>query len=224
MEEVKLDVQIRSQIGRQKVKTVREDEDMIPAIVYGLDKDPTPVKFDRRTYEKIRRQHHGEIVFHLNVLEGEKKLRDYSAVVKEEQAEVVSGRIMHVDFKRISLKDKIEVRVPLTATGDPVGVKKDGGSLDHVLWELDVVCLPTNIPEEIKVDVSALGVGDSIHVKDIVLPEGLITKHDPEATVFLVVPPMKDEEPAEIEEGAEPEVIKKAREAGGPADEKPAES
>jgi len=222
MEEVRLDVQIRSQIGRQKVKAVREDEDMIPAIVYGLEKNPTPVKFDRRIYEKIRRQHHGEIVFHLNVFEGESNLRDYSAVVKEEQVDVVTGRIIHVDFKRISLKDKIDIRVPLTASGDPVGVKK-GGSLDHVLWELDVVCLPTNIPEEIKVDVGALDIGDSIHVKDIVLPAGVITKHDPEAIVFLVVPPMREEEPVEIEEGAEPEVIKKAK-AEGKADEKPAES
>ena len=212
MEEVKLDVEVRQQIGSQKVKTVRLEEDMIPGVVYGLDHPPTTVKFDRRTYEKIRRQHHGEIVFHLNVLESEKKLRDYSAVVKEEQHDAVSGRIIHVDFKRISLKEKIEVKIPLTASGEAVGAKKDGGSLDHVLWELDVVCLPTNIPEEIKVDVSALGIGDSLHVKDIILPDGLVTKHDPEAMVFTVVPPMKEEAPVEVDEDAEPEVIKKGKE------------
>ena len=78
MEEIKLDVQIRKEVGRRSVKSVRQ-EDSVPAVVYGGDREPTNIKFDRRTYEKIRRQHQGEsIVFHLNVCEGEKKLRDYS--------------------------------------------------------------------------------------------------------------------------------------------------
>lgn len=214
MEEVKIDVQIRSEIGSQKVKTVRREEDMVPGIVYGGGKGPTTIKFDCRTYEKIRRQHHGEIVFHLNVMEGKKKLRDYSAIVKEEQHDFVSDKVTHVDFKRISLKEEIEVKVPLVAKGEAVGVKKDGGSLDHVLWELDVVCLPTNIPEEIYIDVSALEIGDSIHVKDIQMPQGVVTHHDLEAMVFSVVPSMKEEEPVEVDEDAEPEVIKKEKAEG----------
>ena len=211
MEEVKIDVKIRTQIGSQEVKTVRQNEDMIPGVVYGGGKEPTTIKFDRRTYEKIRRAHHGEIVFHLNVLEGEKKLRDYSAIVKEEQQHCVSGIVTHVDFKRISLKEPIEVKIPLVANGEAVGVKNDGGSLDHALWELDVVCLPTDILGEIRIDVSALEIGDSIHVADIKLPQGLETKHDPEAIVFSVVPPMKEEEVVEVDADAEPEVIKKEK-------------
>lgn len=229
MEEVKLDVQVRSQIGTQGAKAVRQNEDMIPGVVYGGNKKPTNVKFDRRTYEKIRRIHHGEVVFHLNVLEGEKKARDYSAIVKEEQHDFVRGTVIHVDFKRISLKEKIEVKVPLTADGEPAGVKKQGGSLDHALWELDIVCLPTDIPEAIHIDVSSLEIGDSIHVKDVVLPQGVVTHHDPEAMVFSVVPPMKEQEaaPSEVDEDAEPEVIKKEKgedqEAPETQEEKPAE-
>ena len=223
MEEVKLEVQIRDQLGSQKVKAVRQKEDMVPGVVYGGGKGPTTIKFDCRTYEKIRRQHHGEIVFHLNVLKGEKKLRDYSAVVKEEQHGFVSGKVVHVDFKRISLKEKIEVKVPLVAQGEAVGVKRDGGSLDHVLWELDAVCLPTDIPEEIYIDVSAMEIGDSIHVSDIVLPQGIVTNHDPEAMVFSVVPPMKEEEPVEVDEDAEPEVIKKEKAEDGKEKEVPSE-
>lgn len=207
MEEVKLDVQTRSQIGSRKVKTVRQ-ADCVPGIVYGGTRKETPIKMDRRAYERIRRLHHGEgVVFHLNVLEGEKKLRDYSAIIKEEQLNPVTDQVVHVDFKRISLKEQIEVKVSVVAKGEAIGAKRDGGSVDHVLWELSVVCLPTQIPPQLEIDVSEMEIGSSIHVKDIVLPEGVVTKHDPEAIVLSVVPPMKEEIIEQPAEEAEPEVI-----------------
>ena len=109
MEEIKLDVQIRSQFNKRGAKEVRR-EDMIPGIVYGGNKTPTAIKFDRGSYEKIRRQHQGEVVFHIKVLEEKKALRDYSAIVKEEQHHAVSDQILHVDFKRISLKERLKLR------------------------------------------------------------------------------------------------------------------
>ncbi|MCK5580933.1 MAG: 50S ribosomal protein L25 [Candidatus Omnitrophica bacterium] len=221
MEEIKLDVQIRKEVGRRSVKSVRQ-EDSVPAVVYGGDREPTNIKFDRRTYEKIRRQHQGEsIVFHLNVCEGEKKLRDYSVIVKEEQHNPVSDKIVHIDFKRISLKEEIEVKVPIAAKGEASGVKNDDGSLDHTLWELDVVCLPTDIPQHLDVDVSALEIGGAIHVKDIVLPQGVKTNHDPEAVVLSVLPPRREEEeaPTEVDVDAEPEVIKEKKEEKAAAEE-----
>lgn len=209
MEEVKLDVQVRAEMGKTKVKAVRQG-DFVPGIVYGGDSEPTAIKLDRRTYDRIRRQHHGEsIVFHLNILEGANKLKDYSAIVKEEQHDPVTDKILHVDFKRISLQEEIEVEVPLTAKGEPIGVKKGGGSLEHVLWELEVICLPMDIPQHIDVDVSALEIGDVIQVKDLALPAGVKTKQDPESIVFSVAPPMKEEEaPAEGADAKEPELIK----------------
>ena len=106
------------------------------------------------------------------------------------------------------MKEEIEVDVTVKLIGEPTGVKKQGGSLDHGLWELDVICLPTNIPEHIEVDVSHLNIGDGIHVKDLVLPQGVRTDHDPEAMVASVVAPMREEEEDETEAGAaEPEVI-----------------
>jgi len=221
MEEIKLDVQIRNQIGSRPVKHIRR-ENYVPAVVYGGKKrGPTTIKVDRRAYERVTRLHQGQsVVFHLNVLEGEKKLRDYSAIVKEEQHEPVSDALLHIDFHRISLKEELEVKVPVATKGEAVGVKKDGGSLDHAMWELDIVCLPTNIPEKIEVDVSELSIGDAIHVKDIILPEGVKTKHDPEAILVSVVPPMKEVEVPTEE--AEPEVIgeKKEDEAEEKAEEK----
>ncbi|MCK4882890.1 MAG: 50S ribosomal protein L25, partial [Candidatus Omnitrophica bacterium] len=214
MEEFKLDVQIRGQIGSRKVKAIYR-EDCVPAIVYGgKKKGPTAIKVDRRAYERIMRDHQGQsVVFHLNVMEGEKKLRDYAVIVKEEQHAPVSDKLQHIDFHRISLTEELEVKVPIVTKGEAVGVKNDGGSLDHTVWELDIVCLPTNIPEKISIDVTELGIGDAIHVKDIVLPEGVKTMHDSEAILVSVVPPMKEvEAPAEgEEENIEPEVIKEKK-------------
>lgn len=211
MELIDLDVLIRDEIGSSKAKSIRRG-DFVPGIVYGSKKDPTAVKVSRKAYERIKRAHHGEnVIFKINVYSGDKKLRDYSAIVKEEQHHPVNDQILHIDFNRISLTEKIEVKVAIHAKGEPVGVKRDGGSLEHVIWELDVVCLPTQIPQHLDVDVSKLEIGDSIHVKDIVLPQGVTTKHDGEGIVLTVVPPMKEEVASEAPP-AELEVIKEKKE------------
>ncbi|MDP2652974.1 MAG: 50S ribosomal protein L25 [Candidatus Omnitrophota bacterium] len=218
MEEIKLDVLVRSEIGSRRIKGIRR-ENFVPAVLYGEGQKATAIKVDRKIYERIRRQHHGEnIIFHINVLEGEKKLKDYPAIVKEEQLNPVTDEVLHIDFNQISLKKKITVKVALVAKGEPVGVKRDGGSLSHMLWELDIVCLPTQIPHHIEVEVSKLEISDSIHVKDIVLPEGVAAKNDPETIVLTVVPPMKEEAPsaeAGAEAKAEPEVIKEKKPEAG---------
>lgn len=215
MEEIKLDVQIRKEIGSRKIKSIRR-EDFVPAVVYGGGKrGPTVIKVDRRAYERIMKDHRGQsVVFHLNVLEGEKKLRDYSAIVKEEQHHPVMDTLMHLDFQRISLTEVIEVKVPIEIKGEAIGVKKDGGSLDQPLRELDVVCLPTDIPKRIEIDVSELNVGDSVHVRDLALPAGVKTNHDEEAIILSIVPPMKEEPEASPEEGelTEPEVTGEKKE------------
>ena len=213
MEEIKLGVQFRDKIGSRKIKSIR-GQDLVPAIIYGGKMKPVPIKVDRRSYEKIMRAHKGEsILFHLDVKNGDKNMGEYSVIVKEEQHDPVSDRLLHVDFQSISLKEKIEVKVPVAAIGEAIGVKRDGGSLDHNLWELDIICLPTNIPAKLEVDVSNLGIGDAIYVKDMVLPEGVTTKHDLDAIVVSVVKSMKEEaEAAEGEEEVEPEVIKAKKE------------
>lgn len=212
MEEIRLDVQVRNELGGRNTRRIRKEE-CVPGIVYGGGKKSTPIKMDLRAFEKIRRQYHGEVVFHINVMEGDKKLRDYSAIVKEEQHDPVTDDILHVDFKRISLKEEIEVKAPIVAKGEAVGVKTGGGSVDHMLWELDIVCLPTDIPAEIVVDINEMEIGDSVYVKDLVLPQGVRTNHDPEAIVLSVVPPMKEEEEVieETDEEAAPELIKEEK-------------
>lgn len=213
MEEIQLDVQVRNVTGTHKITGIR-GAGQIPGIVYGGDQKPTTIQIDGRNYKKIMRQHRGEMVlFHLNVKEGEKKLRDYAAVIKEEQVHPVSEEIIHIDFKRISLKDELEVKVPVLLKGDAVGVKAQG-ILQQSLFELDVVCLPTNIPAHIDVDVSALNIGDIIHVSDVKLPANVKTKHDLKAVICTIVAPRKQEEPsaeAEAAGPAEPEVTKEKK-------------
>jgi len=220
MEEIKLDVQLREKIGSRKIRSVRR-EDFVPGIVYGgKAKEPTVIKVDRRSYERIMRQHRGQnVIFHLNVMDGETKLRDYAAIIREEQHEPVSYRILHLDFQRISLTEEIEVKVKIETKGDPIGVK-EGGLLDHLLWELPVICLPTKIPEKIEVEVGHLKIGDVVHVKDIKLPEGVRTKHDVEAIVVTVAAPMKEEVVVEGAEAiTEPEVLKEKKDKVAPTAE-----
>ncbi|HOW35606.1 MAG TPA: 50S ribosomal protein L25 [Candidatus Omnitrophota bacterium] len=228
MEEIKLDVQVREKVGSRKIKSVRR-ENLIPAVIYGGKDKSTPIQVGRKEFEKIERAHRGaNIIFRINVIKDEKTVKDYPAIVKEIQHDPVSDKIKHIDFHHISLTEEIEVKVPIAAKGDPVGVKQDGGSLDHLLWEIEVSCLPTKIPQKIEIDVSNLKIHDSIYVKDLPLPEGVKTKHDLNAIVFTVVPPMKEITPEAAAEAAaaptEPEVIREKKEEAakpGEAGEKP---
>ena len=210
MKEIKLDVELRNQLGTRKVKKIRR-EHFIPGVVYGgEEKNPTPIRVEKKLYEQAMKTHRGQsVIFHLNIMDGEKKLKDYSAIVREEQHNPTSDQLLHLDFQRISLKDEIDVKVPIHVHGDAVGVKKDGGSLDQMLWELDIVCLPMDIPEKIEINVEALKIGDALHVKDLVLPKGVKTKHDLEAIVVTVAAPMKEEVAVPAEgQPTEPEVMK----------------
>ncbi len=212
MEEIKLDVQIRDQIGTRAVKTIRR-EDLVPAVIYGGDQEPSTIKVDRRAYERIMRHHRGQsVLFHLNVMEAEKKLKDYSAIVKEEQHDPVSDKLIHIDFKRVSLTQEIDVTVPIFCKGEPLGVKNDGGALDQIIRDLDIVCLPTNIPQKISIDVSELKIGEVLHVKDVNLPENVKTKHNEDDIVVAVVAPMKELSEESAVDDAEPEVIKDKKE------------
>ena len=208
MEQISLDVEVRQVVGSQQIKKIR-NENCVPAIVYGEAKTPTPIQVKKSEYEKIMRAHHGQsVIFHLNVLENGKKLRDYAAIVKQEQLHPVDDHLLHLDFQRISLDKEIQVPVAIDVKGIPMGVKQQGGSLEHMMWELQVICLPTKIPAKIEIDVTHLEIGKGIHIKDIKLPDGVRTNVDPDAMVVSVVASMKEEVAApvveEVEAAAEP--------------------
>ena len=227
MEQINLDVQLRKTAGSSQVRRVRR-ENNIPAIVYGGGSKPTMIKADRKTYDRIHRQHLGEsLIYHLNVLDEGKKVADFPAIIKDIQFHPVSDQVIHLDFSRISLDKEIEIKVKVITKGEAIGVKRDGGTLDHLLWELDIVCLPTNIPHHIETDISNLGIHDSIHVKDLVLPSGVRTKHDPDSVVVTVAGSMREETAVSAEgeaaAGSEPEVLKEKKKEEGAADAKKGE-
>jgi large subunit ribosomal protein L25 len=214
MEELFLDAEIREGVGRGKVKALR-DGGFVPAVIYSEGKEATPLKLSHRQLVQLVHQHRIEgVVININIKD-DKKHKSRPCLIKEIQHDPVHGEIVHVDFNQISLTKEIKVNVPVVAKGEPAGVKLEGGSLEHILWEIEVACLPTNIPQGIEVDVSGLKLGDSVHVKDLSVPAGVKILNDPGAIVLSVAAPMKEEVPVEAVEGAEkqePEVIKEKKE------------
>lgn len=214
MEGIFLEAQIRQELGRSKNKDLRE-KGFIPAIVYGDGKESLSIKVSRHDLLKLVHQHRIEgVVINLK-LKDDKRQKPRACLIKEMQYDPVHGDIIHIDLNEISLTKIIKVSVPVVAKGEPQGVKVEGGSLEHILWELEVECLPTHIPKEIEVDVSQLKIGDAIYVKDLKSPPEVKILSDPEAIVLSVTLPMKEEipvAPAEAVAPQEPEVIKEKKE------------
>jgi large subunit ribosomal protein L25 len=214
MDEIFLEAQIRQELGRSKNKDLRE-KGFIPAVVYGDGKESLSIKVSCHDLLRLVHQHRIEgVVINLK-LKDDKRQKPRACLIKEMQYEPVHGDIIHIDFNEISLTKAIKVSVPVVAKGQPQGVKVEGGSLEHILWELEVECLPANIPKEIEVDVSQLKIGDAIYVKDLKSPPEVKILSDPEAIVLSVTLPMKEEipvAPAEAVAPQEPEVIKEKKE------------
>ncbi len=229
MEQINLDVQLRNGLGSAQAAKLRR-ANFIPAVIYGGKAEPTTIQADRKTYDRISRQHAGEsLIYHLNVLDNGKKVADFPAIVKDVQLHPVTDQVIHLDFNRISLDKEIEIKVKVVIKGEAIGVKRDGGTLDHTMWELDIICLPNNIPHHIEVDITNLGIHDAVHVKDLVLPKGVRTKHDPDSVVATVSGSMREESAtaAEGEAGAtatEPEVLKEKKKEEGDAAGKKADA
>ncbi len=225
MEQINLDVQLRVQKGSSGAKKVR-GLNFIPAIVYGGGSTPTMVQADRKAYDRINRQHAGEsLIYHINLVDEGKKVADFPAIIKALQTHPVSDEVIHIDFNRISLDKEIEIKIKVVTKGEAIGIKRDSGTLDLLMWELDIICLPTQIPHHIEVDVTNLGVHDSVHVKDLVLPKGVTTKHDPESVVVTVSGSMREEIAVAGEGEATPEleVLKEKKKEEGAPDAKKAE-
>lgn len=214
MEELFLDAEIREEIGKGKTKGLR-DKGFIPAVIYADGKEAISLKLSNRQLVQLIHQHRIEgVIINLNIKD-DKKHKSRPCLIKEIQHDPVHGQVVHVDFNQISLTKEIKVNIPITIKGEAAGVKLEGGSLEHVLWEIEIECLPVNIPKDIEVDISALKLGESIHVKDIIVSAGVKILNDSGAIVVTIAAPMKEEVPSEATEGEEkqePEVIKEKKE------------
>jgi large subunit ribosomal protein L25 len=204
MEQVNLEGFLRHSSGKGQARALRRAGN-IPAIFYGPDSEATAISVARVPLEKILKKQTSENTLYQLTIKGKDQEMVKTVMLKDLQKNPLDRGILHADFLEVSLTKKIDVTVNLRVVGKAPGVEK-GGILQEVSRDLEVRCLPTQIPNYLEVDVSTLAdIGDSIHVEDLKLPEGVQVLSDAHLTLVTVVPPI-EEKTATPEPAAGPEV------------------
>lgn len=212
--QVKLTARPRSESGRNAVKSVRE-RGSVPAVIYGHHTTPANLEVSHRELEILLSHAVGEnILVDLEIQDGSNKSSQLS-LIQEVQRHTLRNQILHVDFQAVSMTEKISADITIEPFGEADGVKNFGGLLEQSMRTISISCLPQDLPEIIKVDVSALKIGDSIHVRDLPLPKGVEADVDADLTVFIVAEPAVASEAAPSEAAAAPEVIKEKKAEAG---------
>src|ERR1700690_2643986 len=214
MQNFKIEGQVREGRGKGPARRVRTTG-MVPAVLYGNKKDAISLTVDAKQVARILRSETGHnTIFTVAVAEG----GDEKAMVRDWQVDPVSGKLLHVDLLRIAMDVRMRVKVPVHTFGEPQGVKMQGGVFEMVTREVELECLPGDIPEEFRVDVSEMLIGKQLRAADLPFDPAkvkLIT--DPTRVLAHVVVLKKEEEPAPEAAvaaeaaPAEPEVIKKGK-------------
>jgi large subunit ribosomal protein L25 len=215
-EEVVLNAQSRKDTTKGTTHQLRR-EGKLPAVLYGGKEPVLPIVIDQKEFLKALHTEHGENVIISLYISGsgatasKKSEKPVAVIIKEIQINPVTRNLLHIDLYRISLREEIQVNVPIEIYGEAPGVEKSGGVLDHVAHEIAVKCLPTKIPDKIICDVSSLEAGETLTVKGLKIPQGVEVLGDPEKIVVsIIAPTIVEEKPVEEiapEEAAEPEVI-----------------
>jgi large subunit ribosomal protein L25 len=205
LEKIKLTANVRTDTGNGPARVLRRDG-KIPAVLYGPDTKPILLSIQTHDFELLLKDYNvSQMVLDLDVKNG--KTIKKSVMVKELQTHPVSHNLLHVDFYEISMTRKIKVNVPIITTGKSAG-EELGGVVQIIRRELEVLCLPGEIPESIKVDISELEIGDSLHVEDITVGGDIEIPAEVNFTVLTVTSPkveVEEEEEIEEEEGEEVE-------------------
>ena len=211
MNELTIEVQPRDLTGTGAAKRLRR-EGMIPAIVYGGGRDSKPIQIPRRYLLDLLRKSGSDHAVFLLKLGSTGQSRH--CMVREMEVDPMTREILHVDFQRVNMKEKVTVEVPVELTGTPVGVKNESGILDFITRQVEVECLPGDIPHHLAVDVSGLHVGQHVEAKDLELPQGVELAIEGERTIASVSAPRLAEETEEEGEGlltaadrSEPELV-----------------
>lgn len=209
--EVVLNVARRTETGKQAAKRVRT-KGMVPCVLYGSGEAPVVLEVDRKELTTVLHSGGRNVIVDLAI--GDDASDGIKTIVKEIQHHPIGGHILHVDFQHISLTQKVRVEVPVVSFGVARGVKDGGGVLEHHLHHLEIECLATEIPEQIRVNVTALNIGDSIHVSDLLETEPRIVTEADRSVLTIVAPvvsKVSEEEGAEEVSSSEPEVIRRER-------------
>jgi len=225
MREIPLTVQHRGELGKSASHRTRR-EGLIPGILYGPEIKPVPVTVEERAFRLAMKEAHGSHILNIT-LDG----KQTKAVLREMQRDPLSSKITHLDFHAISMNKPIHISIPIRCIGLAKGVKVDGGIMQQTMRELEITSLPANVPDEVVVDVTELGIGQSIHVGKLDLPNVNILE-DPQQTIVVISAPTIIKAavveaaaeaavaPAEGEEGAAAEGEKAEGEAKAEGDKK----
>ena len=225
MQMQELTVTPRDGKGKQAAKRLRR-EGRIPAILYG-GSAPQTISIDPKSVLKMIHGHEGSTQLLSLKFDGGHGAGTRMAIIRDMQFDPVSEDLLHVDLQEVSADRAINVRVAVHPVGEAIGVRDTKGILNLVIHELDISCLPTNIPERIDADVSELAIGDVLTVQDLKVPEGVRILNDPGQAVATVSPPMAEEEVAApvvaaVTATPEPEVLteRKPKEEAAPEEGK----
>src|SRR6266536_5286296 len=183
----------------------------VPAVIYGHGRDTQPLELEAKALEKALQG----VVPASTIIELAVDGKTVKTLIREIQRHPIRPDIIHVDFYEIHATEKVKLKVPVHLVGNPDGVRNAGGVLDQVTREVEIEVLPENIPDRVELDVTALKIGDSLHVRDLTIPNAKLLT-EAELTIATVVPPRAEEVVAPVAEAAtevaEPELIRKVRE------------
>lgn len=203
----------REVFGKNACRRIRS-EGKVPAVLYGANTSSVPLILPKNEIIKILKSETGENTIFKVSFNSENR----NVMIKELQADPITDELLHVDLIQIAMDKTIQVSVPVVPRGEAVGVKAEGGFIDFITREVEIECLPKDIPEHIEIDISSLHVHQSLKVEDIKPSEGVEILSDNDAVLILIDVPHKEEiveeekEEEVITEGEEPEVIKKEKE------------
>jgi large subunit ribosomal protein L25 len=207
MEKILVKADARSEVGKGVARSLRRSG-MLPAVVYSGG-NSRPIKVHGKEMSKLIFTGTGDhALITIELHEDGTKKSEHPVLVKDYQTDPVSDELLHVDFIEVSLKKLVKVTVPIEIVKEPIGIKM-GGILEHHLRDIEVECLPTQIPDKIEVDAGHIDIGHSLHVSDISAPEGIKIITDPSGAILNVSAPKVEEVAAEEAEGeaAEPELV-----------------
>ena len=205
----------RQGLGTNASRRLRA-QGFVPAVLYGESMESTPLVLSKKDIVQIMRLETGENTIFKVAVDAEA----YDAMIKDLQVNPATDELLHVDLIRISRDKAIRVAVPVVHRGEPVGVKTEGGFVDFVTREIEIECLPREIPESLEIDIADLHINQSFKVQGMAIPAGVKVLTDPNTVLVLISMPHKEEEPfpgekpegeVAAEEPKEPEVIKKER-------------
>jgi large subunit ribosomal protein L25 len=216
MKSVPLNAFPRTATRRAGVKVLREKSKRVPAVIYGRHAPPQNLELNKVEIDNLIHHSVSENVLVDLVVKDDARAKRL-ALVQDVQHHALSGSILHVDLHEVAENEKVTVLVPVEPTGEAVGVKTGGGTLEHVLFKIKVRALPKDLPEQITVDVTALDIGKSIHLSEITPPANVEFLGDKKVVVFSVAAPVTEEQETAAAEAAaaatgEVEMIKEKKE------------